>query len=107
MTITVLPDFAGDGAVHSVASLIASAGLPVPPTAYMILVREITGGSATSRIGDSTVAANRGMPFSASDNLLLPGVNAGVSLSSLGWDLNQLFIYAASGDTLAIAYAGF
>jgi hypothetical protein len=107
MTITSLPDFSGDGQVHSIASLIASAGVTLPGNAAMLLIREISGGAANSRVGGSNVATNRGIPLSTADSLLLPGFSAGGSLDSLGWDVSVIYIYAATGDTLSISFAGF
>jgi hypothetical protein len=106
MTLVTLPDQAGDNAAHTIASLITAAGmtLPSPPLARTLLFREISGGTTGSRVGGSNVTGTRGIPFSASDNVMLPELLAGSGLGDSAWDLTQVYVYLATGDTVAIAY---
>jgi hypothetical protein len=56
-------------------------------------------------VGGPAVSATNGLPFSTTDNVLLPATAAGDSLSSVAWNLNSVYVWAATGDTIAIAYA--
>lgn len=106
LQIMTLPDFAGDGAIHSVASLIAAAGLPPEAGAEMVVFRETSGGAAGSRIGGAEVSATRGLPFTSADSLTVPFLSDVYgSAGHTGWSLADLYIYAATGDTISIAYS--
>ena len=100
MRIITVPDFPGDGAVHSLANLL---GVPSNTLARAVLLREISGGAASSRIGDQTVSATRGLPFNANDDLILPQASAIYGESPM-WNLSDIYIFAATNDILAIAY---
>jgi hypothetical protein len=105
MQLVTLPDLVGNNAVHRVTDLMTAAGVavPTPPNARTVLVRELTGGTTGSRVGDANVSAARGVTLSASDSLLLPAIAIGAGLQACFWDLSALYIYAATGDTLNIA----
>ena len=100
MRILTVPDFPGDGTVHSLANLL---GVPSNTLARVVVLREVSGGAATSRVGDSNVSATRGVPLSANDQLVLPQAGALYGESPL-WNLSDLYIFAATNDVLAIGY---
>jgi hypothetical protein len=104
MNIITLPDFTGDNQTHAISDLITAAGLSAPTTALMLVIREISGGASSSRVGGPNATANRGIPLNAADTLVLPAAGVGPTPASITWDLTATYIYAASGDTLAIAY---
>jgi hypothetical protein len=106
VNLVPIPDFAGDNAVHTIAQIMTLQGVavPSPPRAVMLVFREITAGTTNSRIGDATVSTTRGIPFSSTDSLVLPALG-GPSwyLNQPTYDLTKIFVFAANGDTLAIA----
>jgi hypothetical protein len=66
---------------------------------------DISGGATSSRLGNSSVGATRGLPFSASDSVVLPDVANAGTLTGTTWDLSAIYVYAASGDVLSISVA--
>ena len=100
MRIITVPDFPGDNGVHSLANLV---GVPANTLVRGVLIREITAGTTSTRIGDLNVSATRGIPLSTTDSLALPQAGAIYGESPM-WNLSEVFVYAATGDTIAIAY---
>jgi hypothetical protein len=103
MKILHIPDVAGNNTVKTIASMFASAGVPLPPGNLVKWVRivEISTGTTNTRVGNSDVSATNGMTLNISaDGLYLPAV-PGYAADSL-YDLNEIFIYHATGDTISI-----
>jgi hypothetical protein len=104
MRLITAPDKTGSGSGNrmTVAQIFRDADvkLPDPPAAYALICRELSGGSSStdSRIGDSLVSATRGIPMSASQDIVLRGDMSAVTL-----DLNLLFIWLAKNEIVAIS----
>ena len=104
MKILHIPDVNGNNTVKSLASMFSSAGVQLPPGNKVKWVRltEITAGTTNTRVGNSSVSTTNGMTLNATaDGLYLPAV-AGYDEDSL-YDLNLIYIYHATGDTVSIA----
>jgi len=78
-------------------------GVPANTLVRGLLMREVTAGTTHTRVGDQNVSATRGIPLSTTDSLPLPGVGAIYGESPM-WNLSEVYVYAATGDILAIAY---
>ena len=104
MRLLSVPDFAGDGAAHSLAQILTLQGvaLPVPPLARAIMIHEASPGTTNSRVGDATVAATRGLLFLTNDTVTLPQLGSSLYSDSPMWSLTEVYVFAATGDTLAI-----
>jgi len=104
MKLYSLPDFRGTDSAVPISQIVADAGRDLPPDnrVAMICFREVSGGTNSTRVGDSTVNATTGLPLSASDTLVLP--NAGNSPSATFYRLNEVYIYAPASDTISISY---
>ena len=101
MNIVHIPDITGDGSVKSLAQIFAAAGVSLPQgnKVKWIYVTDIVKGSTTSRIGNASVSATQGMLCSEPVDLRpIPGYDN----DSL-YDLNQIYLFAATGDTISIA----
>jgi hypothetical protein len=109
MDLIAISDFNGSNAVHKVSDLFASAGvtLPSPPLVKLVLFREISGGTTNSRISGANVGPTRGIPFSTAENVVLPDTASGGTLGGTAWNLDNVYVYAATGDVLSIAVALF
>jgi hypothetical protein len=104
MRLITIPDFAGDNAAHTIAQIMTleAVPVPVPPLARGILIHEASAGTTSSRVGDQTVAATRGMLLSLNDTLILPQLGSALYSDSPMWDLNQVSLYTATGDVISI-----
>jgi hypothetical protein len=105
MRILTVPDFAGDGAAHSLAQIMTLKGVavPTPPLARGVLIHEASAGSTNSRMGDATVSATQGLLLGLNDTLILPQLGSMLYSDSPMWNLNDVYMFAATGDTLSIA----
>jgi hypothetical protein len=104
MKVLHIPDIAGDNKVKTLASMFSSAGVTLPPGDLVKWVRltEITPGTTATRVGNAEVSATNGMTLNATaDGLYLPAV-PGYADDAL-YDLNEIFIYHATGDSVSIA----
>jgi hypothetical protein len=104
MLILHIPDVAGNNTVKSIASLFTAAGVTLPPGNKVKWVRivEISAGTTNTRVGNASVSNTNGMTLNVSaDGLYLPAV-AGYADDSL-YDLNQIYLYHATGDTISIS----
>jgi len=105
MQLVTLPDVVGNNTRQRITDLMTAAGVavPTPANARMLVVRELSGGTTGSRIGDANVSAARGLTLNAQDSVILPTVTVGNGLDACFWDLSAVYIWAATGDTLNIA----
>jgi hypothetical protein len=104
MKILHIPDVAGNNTVKSLASMFATAGVALPPgnKAKWIRLTEISAGTTTTRVGGSNVSTTNGMTLNpTADGLYLPQV-PGYDSDAL-YDLDEIYIYHATGDTVSIA----
>jgi len=104
MKLYSIPDFQGSNAAVPVSQVIDHFATPLPSDrrVAMLCFREVSGGTNSSRVGDSTVNGTTGIPLSSSDSLVLPSV--GSSPSECFYSLDEIFIYAPPTDTISITY---
>jgi hypothetical protein len=104
MKVLHVPDSAGNNTVKSMSSFFQAAGVELPPGNKVKWVRitEISSGTTSTRVGNGNVSSTNGMSLNpAADGLYLPAIE-GYSGDSL-YNLDDLFIFHATGDTISIA----
>jgi hypothetical protein len=94
MLILHIPDVAGNNTVKSIASLFTAAGVTLPPGNKVKWVRIVEISAGTTNTNGMTLNVS-------ADGLYLPAV-AGYADDSL-YDLNQIYLYHATGDTISIS----
>jgi hypothetical protein len=98
-----IPDQVGTNIRSSVYDLFANAGVTLPsPQAIAVLIYETSAGTTSSRVGGPDVATNRGAPITAGNDVAkLPAFSDSAGRAGL-YDLHQIFLWLATGDTIGI-----
>ena len=104
MKLYSIPDFRGTGVAVRISQIAADAGKALPPDnrVAMVLFREVSGGTGSSRVGDSSVNATTGIPLSTNDSVLLPNISAAPWATF--YALDEVYLFAPSSDTISITY---
>lgn len=92
---------AAPGEIHTKAISGTAAAVPINSTSvsvHWIQLIAPSGNSSTSYWGDSTLTTGTGSILPANSGQLLPPTAQG------GYDLTQVYVYAAMGDTLRISW---
>ena len=98
-------DIVGSGQVISLAAALLAAGytLPNPRLAYCVVIVEASQGATAARVGGSDVGSGKGIPLAVNGIVNLPPFYGGGSSDQPPntWDMNIIFFYVPSGDTVS------
>ena len=88
-------DFTGDGAAHSLSSILGIT------KCRWFQVSAVSIGSTSARIGDSNITTTRGLPIGAQSGQFAPAITQDFE----PYDLTLWYVLVASSDTVAVLAA--
>jgi hypothetical protein len=104
--LVTIPDFQGDNIVRSLVDLLVAFQIevPSPPLARMLVLRELSGRPAVSRVGNQAVSSVNGIRLNSTDSLVFPALSphSELNVESAFYHLDQIFIWPASQEVLSI-----
>lgn len=106
MTIPSVLDYTGDGAAHTISSIIGVSGKAA--TWFQITY---LSGSGTARIGDANISAGVASPYTPGQGIPLPsGAGNGQFIPPVAQAFNpyhfdDIYLLVPNGDIVSIGYA--
>lgn len=98
MTIPSVIDYTGDGAAHTISTIIGVSG----KSATWFQVTYVSG-TGTTRIGDADISTSRGIPVPSGSNngQFIPPVAQAFN----PYHFDDIYLLVPSGDVVSIGYA--